>query len=155
LCCIVGIGCKRKSNSAIAVENGKKMLSPVSEFESLFPHNYSFISYYSGKKGDPIWNSTAGIHGRYILKMKFKIKFDDSRTKPEIISPPEFYLMEVKSIKKERNGKVYAPYTPELIKFNEKQWKEIVKAKGDFSVIGYEMNTKSPIKGFYDDWKSF
>ena len=82
----------------LAVADGKKNNRFVVEFHRLFPSAASAISYYTGEYGDPMWTSKAGIHGRYIRTMQFKIQLDQTTTRILTSSEPEFHLIEVLSV---------------------------------------------------------
>jgi len=65
-----------------------------------------------------------------------------------VVGEPHFHLWEVSSISQSPDGTVSATYTPGKDKFGEAQWKEVVAAKGDFSKIGFQVNTNAPVAGF-------
>jgi hypothetical protein len=105
------------------------------------------------------WRLSAGLHKRYLVVMEIDVIFAriDPETK-EIVSPgshdePVFSLWEVTSIS------IY----PQLVLFGERQawaerekiktltndeWKKLVKADGEFSVLGIELKKDDPIPDF-------
>ena len=140
-------GCQR-GNMADAVTNGVAELDVAKDFDALFPNAEHFISYYTGTKGDPTWNSKVGLHGRYVLTAKFGIGFDDSRTHPVAEGDPVFYLVELDDIRENGYG-----YTDRQIQFGLKEWNLLKESSGDFSVIGYPMTKDKPLDGFDKAWR--
>lgn len=139
------VGCNSGSMKK-AVDNGVSSIKEVKEFEALFPNSDHFITYYSGTKGDPRWNSKCRIHDRYDLTMQFYISFDHSRLHPKRIGDATFYLKELKEIRHHKDGRISESYTRRQIKFGDNEWQKLVDSKGDFSVIGFPMILDEPIK---------
>jgi hypothetical protein len=133
---------------ADAVANGVGELDVVKDFEELFPGSHHFISYYSGTKGDPTWNSKIGLHGRYVLSVKFNIKFNESRTHPVRQGEPKFFIRELDDIRP--NG---FSYTDRQLEFSLAEWIKLVESEGDFEVIGYPMIKDQPLDGFEGVWR--
>ena len=141
------MSCQR-GNMADAVTNGVAELDVAKDFEALFRDSEHFISYYTGTKGDPTWNSKVGLHGRYVLTVQFGIGFDDSRTHPVREGDPVFYLVELDDIRENGYG-----YTDRQIQFGLKEWNLLKESSGDFGVIGYPMTKGQPLDGFDKAWR--
>lgn len=152
--CALQAGCRGSGDMAAAEANGVARITEVSEFVSLYPDALHFISYYSGTKGDPAWTSHVGIHGRYILHMKFKIDFDATRTQPSRISDAEFFLLEVSSVEARAGSGTNISYGKTQKRFGLDKWKELLKAKGDLSVLGIEVIPDKPVQNFDTAWPS-
>jgi hypothetical protein len=90
---ILSVSCSHKGYDQ-ALESGLETIPYASEFNQFFPGSDNFISYYTGQAGEPIWNSKAGLYGRYILSLQVKITFDETRTKIIGLDDPQFYLSE-------------------------------------------------------------
>lgn len=133
---------------SLALANGRREIDIVKKFEGLFPDSRHFISYYSGTKGDPRWNSKIGLHGRYILTLQFDIQFDPTRTHPERSSEPIYYLVEIDRIESDGHS-----YTDRQIRFDHAEWQHLLESGGDFGVIGYPMEHSRPLEGFEATWK--
>jgi hypothetical protein len=148
----------------------------LQEYERLFP-KYLFVFDFNDSEivldangtGDYIvehdpnslvrWRLSAGLHKRYLVVMETDIIFAeiDPETE-EIISPgshdePVFSLWEVDSISIYPQlvlfGERHAWAEREKVKtFNNDEWKELVKADGDFSVLGIELKKDDPIPDF-------
>ena len=152
--CVLHAGCRRSGDMAAAEANGVARITEVTEFVSLYPEARHFITYYSGTKGDPQWTSHVGIHGRYVLKMKFKIDFDTTRTQPTRISDPEFSLLEISSIETRAGGGSNIGYGKTQERFGLDKWKELLRTKGDLSVLGIELIPDKPVQNFESVWPS-
>ncbi|MDH4241966.1 MAG: hypothetical protein OEW48_20595 [Phycisphaerae bacterium] len=151
-------------------------ISQLPEFERLFP-NYlcdkdisisKFIFDPNNQRGNiayrdpnsPVrWCLTAGLHKRYLLIMKTDLVY--AKIDPEtekIISPgsheePLFSLREVSSISIMPRFVLFeqryaVPKSKELKILTADEWKKLVKADGDFSVLGIELKKKEPIPNF-------
>ena len=128
--------------------NGVSEIDIACDFESLFPGSHHFISFYTGTKGDPIWNSKAGLHGRYVFSVTFGIGFDESRTHPYRIGEPSFFLRELDNIREDGYG-----YTDRQLEFGLTEWHQLVASNGDFEVVGFQMVPDQPLDGFEDVWR--
>jgi hypothetical protein len=140
-------GCQR-GNMADAVTNGVTELDVAKDFEALFPAAEHFISYYTGTKGHPAWNSKVGLHGRYVLTVKFRIGFDASRTHPVMEGEPAFHLIELADIRENGYG-----YTDRQMEFGLTEWNLLLESSGDFEAIGYPMTKEKPLDGFDKVWR--
>jgi hypothetical protein len=146
------------------------------EFERLFP-NYlcdtdptisKFIFDPNNKRdyiayrdpNSPIrWCLTAGLHKRYLLIMKTDLVYGivDPETE-QIISPgsheePVFSLREVSSISIKPRFVLFeqryaVPKSKEVKILTADEWNKLVKANGDFSVLGIELKKDGPIPNF-------
>ena len=137
---------------AAAEANGISGITEVTQFAAMFPHADHVITHYSGTKGDSIWNSRAGIHGRYVIVLTFKIDFDPSRTQPTRISPPTFHLREIAKIEEMPDGKLDWNYSKNQIRFGIDEWNRLRESGGDLSVLGIEVITDQPLKHFDEVW---
>lgn len=140
-------GCQQR-NLAEAVSNGVVEIDVARNFETLFPDAEHFISHYTETKGDPTWNSKVGLHGRYVLTVKFQIGFDESRTHPVRNGDPIFYLLELANVRE--NG---YECTDRQIEFGLQEWNRLLESSGDFNVIGYPMLKDKPLVGFDEAWR--
>jgi len=152
--CVIHAGCRSSGDIAAAEANGVARIAEVTEFVSLYPEARHFITYYSGTKGDPQWTSHVGIHGRYVLEMKFKIDFDTTRTQPTRISEPEFLLLEISYLETIAGGGSNIGYGMTQEKFGLDKWRELLRIKGDLSVLGIELILDKPIPNFESVWPS-
>ena len=132
-----------------ATKNGVAELGIASDFDALFPGSHHFISYYSGNKGQPTWNSRIGLHGRYVLTARFHVRFDSNRIHPTRSGEVRFHLTELADIREHGNG-----YTSRQIRFGMPEWERLLESDGDFEVVGYPMITNEPLEGFEEAWKS-
>lgn len=151
LICLVVSACN-SAKMATAEKNAAADIDEVRQFTALYPNARHFISHYTGTKGDPRWNSKAGIHGRYIVSMQFGIDFDASRTKPRRISPPTFRLLEISRIEEKANGVFDASYSTNQVTFGLDEWKRLRESNGDLSVLGIKAITNQPLNHFDEVW---
>jgi hypothetical protein len=151
-------------------------ISQLPEFERLFPNYLCIIDHATSNfiidpnnKRDNIayrdsnspvrWCLSAGLHKHYLLVMEIDLVFAevDPETE-EIISPgsheePVFSLCKVSSISITPPfvlfGQRYAWANSETVKtLTADEWKKLVKADGDFSVLGIELKKDEPIPNF-------
>jgi hypothetical protein len=146
------------------------------EFERLFPNYFcdkdisisKFIFDPNNQRGNvayrdpnsPVrWCLTAGLHKHYLLIMKTDLVY--AKIDPEtekIISPgsheePVFCLREVSSISIMPRFVLFeqryaVPKSKEVKILTADEWNKLVKADGDFSVLGIELKKDDPIPDF-------
>lgn len=154
LACLTVAGCdvNTAGKKAEAESNAVSGITEVTQFDAMFPNSDHFISHYTGRKGDSLWNSKAGVHGRYVVVLTFKIDFDPSRTKPKRISPPLFYLREISRIESKPDGTFDATYRSNQIEFGIDEWTRLRESGGDLSVLGIRAVVDQPLKNFDEVW---
>jgi hypothetical protein len=129
------------------VQSGIKMLPWPRQMEELFGDSDHFILYYGTAGEQKIWHSRVYFYGRYSLTMETTVEIDDkSKTIRNFAGPPKFYLHEVKSVEVDR-GRVTTSFSDQWV-LDEAQWKKLVAAKGNWSVIGIILRTNEPVPGF-------
>lgn len=151
LICLAVSACD-SANKTTAEKNAVADIDEVRQFAAMFPNARHFISYYTGSKGDPRWNSKAGVHGRYIVSMQFGIDFDPSRTKPRRISPPVFQLLEISRIEEKPAGEFDVGNSTNQITFGLNEWNRLWESNGDLTVLGIKTVTNQPLKHFDEVW---
>jgi hypothetical protein len=140
-----------------ALNNATNSISYAAEFVQLFPNAESGFSYYIGGAGTTAFYMDADLYGRYELKLFLpSIKFDASRRKVTGFGDPEFIIQEVAELKQiSKVGSLGAVTnwsvsysTQGSRRFGGAEWKKVVAARGDFSVIGFNFITNSPVPKF-------
>lgn len=139
------------NNYKRALESGTRDIPYARDFSQLFPKAVHFYSYYSGKV--PLWNSKAGLYGRYILTMQIPVSFDESKTKVISYRSPRWIWAEVEEIKALPDGRTVIKYRDDQQRdFGEKEWEKLVRAKGDLTSLGITPIKDRPIAGFDKHW---
>ncbi len=89
------------------------------------------------------WHTEALFAGRYELIMWVKAEVDRQFGRiSKVIGEPRFSLGEVSRV--EGRGASYQQWH----EFGAEKWEKVVKAKGDFSVIGIRLDRDNPVRGF-------
>ena len=151
------VGCKppNSGNKAAAEANGLRVIAEARQFAAEFPDSIHFISHYTGSAGPPIWNSKVGLNGRYVLGMSFEIDFDPDRKKPSRAGEPKFHLREVSSIEIRPDGSVGGiSYSGHQTVFGPDDWQKLIQADGDFSALGFEIDSDRQLEHFDEAWPS-
>jgi hypothetical protein len=125
--------------------SGLSQIQPASEMASLFEDCRHYIVY-SGRNSISTWNSTAFFGGRYTLTMQVPVAIASSHS-GHVTGEPEFLLLEVSAVDVSPSGQVGASFGRQ-IKFGAKEWKTVVDHKGDFSKIGFPIESRPAIKDF-------
>lgn len=149
--CLVFSACDVSSSvgdKQTAEKNGLSGIAIVKDFDDVFPGAFHWIGYYTGTKGDPRWNSEVGVHGRYVISMKFGIEFDSTRTMPTRTGVPKFFLREVATIDTRPGGGASIGYTQNQITFGIDEWNRLRDSGGDLSMLGFEVIEDRPIADF-------
>jgi hypothetical protein len=133
------------------VRNGIKSVPHVQEITEMFPGAPidHFITQYGFDKNAPVmWNTVAYIYGRYELGYQVYVMVDYKKNQvSKVVGAPKIYLWEVAP-----NHPIVGTFTSSHT-ISENDWKKVIAAKGDFSVIGIHLITNSPVAGF-DDYVS-
>lgn len=129
-----------------AVANAIKTEPNVAMFERLYPGAEHFISYYSGAYGQPHWNSSTLIHGRYELTMQFDVHLDRSGAKATAIEPPHFWLNERHHVQRLPDGRLNISYAPNGgTEFGVDEWGKLIASSGDLRVLNIREIDESPV----------
>ena len=147
-----GILDRLQSNYDGTVKSAINGSSYPGEFNRLFPGADNRISYYTGAVGPTAWTSSIGLFRRYILKMHLSITLDNARTTVISNGPPTFYLYELPQITRAKNGNPYIAIN-QLATFSADGWEQLMESKGDFRVLGFNLETNKPVDGFEDNWR--
>ncbi len=92
------------------------------------------------------WQTEAAFAGKYELTMTVRVRIDRrSGRVTEVIGEPHFYFREIAEIINSHGAK-YRPANGR--EFGLEQWRQVVRAKRDFSVIGIALDRNNPIPGF-------
>lgn len=136
---------------------GIESVPHVQEITQMFPNAPAdhFITHYGFVKNDPVtWNTVVYIHGRYQFGYQVDVVVDYKNNRiVKSVGVKHFYLWEVETLTSPISDDVIeATYnkTNYVPLIGEKQWNQIVAAKGDFSVIGVHLITNAPIPRFDD-----
>ncbi len=143
------------------VINGRRTIPYAQQFSELFTNRQEFISYYTGAFGPQTWNSKAGLYGRYVLSMQMRIRMDKTGTNIVNFEPPSFLLREITRIRNSPKdpgggGQLLLDGVPQSTRrFSAAEWEQLVKSRGDLSVLGFQVDTNHPVQGFELNWKRF
>ena len=140
------------------LEYRRQKIPEIAEFERLFP-NYlcEFKSESHHSENERNWEFIAGLYKRYLFCMNIDIVFakidpeSDEIVKEGSHENPTFSLWEV--------SRIYAPfvlfeprhvqvYRTQIKTFTTLEWKQLVDANGDFSVLGVPLTKDNHIGDF-------
>ena len=119
----------------------------LKEFLVLFPN--AIVRYLSFADADfPSLSITTTLHDRYEFNMRIPVTYSEDNQKILGYGSPRCHLLEIESVA--RRGDVLGGTSGgDLQKhFGEEEWKALVKSKGDFSVLGYELNKDAHVPDF-------
>ena len=153
-----------RSDYDAALADATNAIPCAVDFARLFPGLRNTFSYYSGGTGPSFLNMERLLFERYQLTLRIPVTFGASRRNVRSFGEPEFLMQEISEVRKIRKVGSLGPvenvsvqYNPDhLLRFGAGEWKNVVKARGDFSVIGFTVITNSPAPGFDDlqkDWE--
>jgi hypothetical protein len=155
---LVGCGSKRaalpseatteneQSNYEAALMDATNAIPCAADFLRLFPHAWTYFSYYTGVAGPSSFNMQTLLYGRYELYMKVPVTFGAHRRKVKTFGQPEFLLNAISNITNTDNGNLYISYDAgNNHRFGSSEWKRVVESGGEFSAIGYTVVTNSPL----------
>ena len=130
-----------------AVGDGFEKIPQSREIEALLGDSDHFISYNGSLEVGQDWNTEVYFDGRYCLTMQVEVRTDRRFSKiVKVLGEPKFYLEEIARV--EVNGDRILARNGQHFQFGPKEWAKVVKAKGDFSVIGIKLKRNQPVQDF-------
>lgn len=137
----------------LTVQSGIKKLPWPIQMEKLFGDGDHFITEYGFSSGPRVWHSEVFFGSRYTLAVEVKVDINyNNHTVVGIVSEPTFYLHEVESVTVSGN-RVRATFAHQWV-LDKAQWEKLVKAKGDWSILGIPIKTNAAVPGFDEYIKS-
>jgi hypothetical protein len=124
--------------------NGVLQIKPAMEMDQTFADCRHFITY--GPNDVALFNSVAYFCNRYELTMQVPVNIQ-SKSSGTMIGKPLFYLSEVGLVSVSPSGQVCASFSRSL-NFGAPQWQQVYDSAGDFSTIGFNVNT-TPVPDFH------
>ncbi len=118
----------------------------AADFVRIFPGAGCFFNYDTSSTGPPSLIMASDLFNRYQLSLRVPVTFDENRRKVKSFGEPVFLLNEISEVKKENWGVSYNVQNQR--RFGSNEWRKIVAAQGDFSIVGYRILTNSPVPGF-------
>ena len=153
ICLPLGI-CSCRSRYQSLLLAGEKQLPCVADFVSIYPESQHLASYMTGTAGPPTWTSTAGIDGRYILRMEMRVTPNKSLSGFSGSGTQQFTLQEITQVVVDSAHRSTAVYTGNTsLTFGLNEWKKLVAAKGDLSVLGVTEIKDQPVQNFDASWQ--
>jgi hypothetical protein len=118
--------------------------------ETLFGDGDHFITHYGFDSNPKPWNTEVFFAGRYTLTLQVDVTIDyDRHLVKTNVAPPIFYLHEVAKILRGPKSVEGAEFSGQWV-LDESKWEKLVDAKGNWSAIGVDLKTNSPVSGFSD-----
>jgi hypothetical protein len=132
-----------------AVKSGYSKIPQAKQIDELIGEADHFISGYKNTDPGLEWCTDVYFAGRYELGMRVDVEVNRSSEVTKVIGEPKFYLSEVARVDVGPGDGVSVAYQPSGHReFGAADWEKVVKAKGDFSVIGIKLNRSSPVPNF-------
>ena len=146
------LGCTRSSfieRYKMAVKSGFQKIPEAKQIEDLLGEADHLISY-SGPNVPQDWTTVVYFGGRYQLGMKVGVEVSyDFSAITKVKGEPKFYLFEVSRVVRGPNRQCGAFFDGNSERhFGCAEWRKIVAAKGDFSVIGIKLKRGPPVPDF-------
>jgi len=128
--------------SLARVSSGYPLIPEARQIDDLFGPAWHFaVNYREPNKVE--WFTEAAIGGRYELTMFVPVEFDSGTGYIlRVTGKPRFFLREVTRV--QGRGVSYG----RQYEFSPEEWKNVVAADGDFSVIGLALDLNNPVAGF-------
>ncbi len=134
-------------NYTRAVKSGFSKIPEALQIESLFGEADQYISY-NGPYAPQKWNTEAYFSGRYTLSMEVEVETNSAFSEiTKVVGEPRFFLWEADQIIIQPNGQPETRFSPGW-QFGLSDWKKVVAAKGDLSVIRITIKENQPVQNF-------
>ena len=140
----------------VAQRSGCEKIPQVRQIETLFGKGDHFITggephLMPGGANDICqWSTDVYFAGRYQLTMWVDIEIDRRNSEvSRVVDTLKFRLLEVTRVDMLSDGRPSISYGGSgQREFSAADWKKVVEAKGDFSVIGIQIRNDAPIANF-------
>lgn len=131
------------------VRSGLQTMPWPLEIEQLFGDADHFITHWGfDTPGPRQWQTEVYFGGRFQLTMTVETEVDyQKRRIVRTVAPSQFYLFSIGRIKPGPGGGV-SSFDSGQWRFGEAEWKKLVAAKGDWSVIGITIGETNPVPNF-------
>jgi hypothetical protein len=126
------------------VSKAESDIPAVRELHALFPFAATKLYSERFKKGTSSIQVTDVIFDRYLLTMDVNIEVDRNARSITSYGTPMITLVEVTSFVVLEDGRLKSEYGVNY-RISPQQWEKIIKAGGQFSVAGFEVNTNDPV----------
>lgn len=117
--------------------NGVAQIQPAKQMDERYDDCRHYITY--GQDNVPLLNTVAYFGDRYELTMQVPVKIH-SKESGETIGEPKFYLNQISNVSVSPSGQVTASFSGGL-EFGPNEWKQVYESNGDFSKIGFNINS--------------
>jgi hypothetical protein len=149
---LMGIGCGQSAYSfhpertqAELIENAKKEIPALRDFIGFYPTAGVGVYSENFKKGTTSVQSIQILYDRY--EMSLTVDFEVDRKLHAFSSrPASIALVEIVSIEDLPAGRYRETYG-KTFRITPEQWKKVLEAGGQFSVLGLEIKTNQPVDG--------
>lgn len=127
------------------VSSGYRVIPEAKQIDDLFEPAWHKLSNYQ-EPDIAEWQTEALIAPRYELSMWVAVRVDRSSGQvTEVVGEPRFRLVEIDEIRNSREVSYNGNHQRE---FGLDQWRQVVRAKGDFSAIRIQLDRNDPVSGF-------
>jgi hypothetical protein len=148
----IGISCKPSAYTlhperarTTLVENARIEIPSVRDLTRLYPDAGLGVYSDNVKKGTTTIQSIQILYDRY--EMSLTVDFEVDRNLHIANSkPPSIALIEIVSVEDLPNGR-FAENNGKTFRITPDQWRKVVDAGGQFSVLGLEIKTNQPVDG--------
>jgi hypothetical protein len=127
------------------VDSGYALIPEAQQIDDLLGPAWHRTSNYT--EPDVVeWQTEALFGGRYEMTMMVDLRIDRRSGRViEILGEPRFLLLEVQEVLGSRGVNYRGAGQWE---FTAEEWRQVVKAKGDFAAIGIQLDRHHPVPGF-------
>jgi hypothetical protein len=129
------------------VERAIEGIEVFSHFKRCFPQSAHFISYVTGKDGQPTWHSVAKLLNRYVLKMNVSVNVDRTTLNLMLREVPTFRVFEVERIENLPDGRLSVFYG-QTYEIGAATWKRFVDSRCDLEKLEIPLKKDAPVSQF-------
>ncbi|MFA9479422.1 hypothetical protein ACERK3_14125 [Phycisphaerales bacterium AB-hyl4] len=135
-----------------ATEHAVEHVEVIHEFHRLYPEATSSFGGFAAGWADAQemipWRSEALLHGRYELTLQLDVGLSEDGRRIVRTGEPVFYLNERRWVQRLPDGRLSIWYDPthRPQQFGAEEWRKVVAADGDLSVLRFEVIADEPIE---------
>jgi hypothetical protein len=131
--------------------NAHRTISYLEDFSVLYPTNCDYWNYSGRSATQRVWSIQTGVYGRCQLRMNVPFVTDSTETNIVSFDPPTLLLITFGDAPAGHFHRLYSELSRRA--FPAFDWTNLVRARGDVSVLGYAGPTNQPLPDFEAHWR--
>ena len=136
----------------VALANGMQDIPIIRQFHELYPESSCSFTYFTATDGMTALYCHVALFDKYEFTVQVNnIRFDLSHTRIVQFGMASFSLSETSAVEALPNGATRISNSHDW-HFGEADWGQLYAARGEFAVLGIDLDKTHPVPGFREYW---